>query len=88
MATIRMEKVSKRFAPSQRHCNVYDLEFEVKDGESFCLVGPTNSGKTTTLRLIAGLEKLDSGRIFIDENEVNDVPPSRRQVGLLFYPLL
>jgi multiple sugar transport system ATP-binding protein len=87
MATILMENVSKHFAPSQRYCDVQDVNFEIKDGEFFCLVGPTNSGKTTTLRLIAGLEKPDSGRIFIDGKEVNEVHPNRRKVAMLFETL-
>ncbi|NIQ39449.1 MAG: ATP-binding cassette domain-containing protein [Proteobacteria bacterium] len=87
MATVRMENVSKRFTPSQQYCNVDDLSFDVKDGEFFCFVGPTNSGKTTTLRLIAGLEKPDSGRVLIDQREVNEVHPNQRQVAMLFETL-
>jgi len=87
MASIRMENVSKHFTRSAQYCNVDDLDFQVEDGEFFCLVGPTNSGKTTTLRLIAGLEKPDSGHVFIDQREVNDVHASHRQVAMLFETL-
>lgn len=87
MATIRMQEVSKLFTPSQQYCTIHDLNLEVKDGEFFCLIGPTNSGKTTTLRLIAGLEKPDSGLVFIDEKEVNKVRPSLRQIAMLFETL-
>jgi multiple sugar transport system ATP-binding protein len=82
-----MEQVSKRFKPTEQYCDVEDLDFEVKDGEFFCFVGPTNSGKTTTLRLIAGLERPDSGGVFLDEKQVNEVHPSRREVAMLFETL-
>jgi ABC-type sugar transport system ATPase subunit len=87
MASILLENVTKSFTALQKYCNVYDLNFEVKDGEFFCFVGPTNSGKTTTLRLVAGLEKPDTGSVFMDGVEVNEVPPSYRQVGMLFESL-
>jgi multiple sugar transport system ATP-binding protein len=87
MATIRMQDVSKAFSPSERYRGVYDLNFEVKDGEFFCFVGPTNSGKSEILRLIAGLEKPDSGLVFIDEREANDIDPGQRRIAMLFETL-
>jgi multiple sugar transport system ATP-binding protein len=87
MSKIRMENVSKQFSHGQSYCNIYDFNFEIQDGEFFCLVGPTSSGKTTTLRLIAGLEKPDRGHIHIDDLEVSEVPPSRRQIAMLFETL-
>ena len=87
MATILMQNVSKVFSPSEQYRGVYDLNFEVKDGEFFCFVGPTNSGKTEILRLIAGLEKPDSGVVFIDEREANDIDPGQRRIAMLFETL-
>lgn len=87
MSTIRMENITKQFSPREPYCNVYDLNIEVGDGELFCLVGPTNSGKTTTLRLLAGLSSPDKGNVYIDGILVNDVPPSRREVAMLFETL-
>lgn len=87
MTTIRMENVTKKFGPSEQYCNVYDFNFEVKDGELFCLLGPTNSGKTTTLRLIAGLERPDQGHVYIDDRKVTYIPPSQRQIAMLFETL-
>ena len=87
MASIRMQNVSKVFRHSEQYRSVYDLDFEVIDSEFFCFVGPTNSGKSEILRLIAGLEKPDSGKVFIDEKEVNDIDPSKRRVAMLFETL-
>lgn len=87
MASIRLQNVSKRFGLSQQYCDVQDLSFEIEDGEFFCFIGPTNSGKTEILRIIAGLEKPDKGHVFINERDVNEVPPSQRQVAMLFETL-
>ncbi len=87
MATVRMENVSKAFSAAERYRDVSELNFEVKDGELFCFVGPTNSGKTEILRLIAGLEMPDSGQIFIDEREATEIGPSQRGIAMLFETL-
>jgi multiple sugar transport system ATP-binding protein len=87
MASIRMENVSKAFSVGEQYCSVYNLTFEVKVGELFCFIGPTNSGKTEILRIIAGLEKPDSGQIFINEREANEIRPKERGIGMLFESL-
>ncbi|MGC9210447.1 MAG: ABC transporter ATP-binding protein [Acidilobus sp.] len=66
------------------HLVLKGVNLEVKDGELFVILGYSGSGKTTLLRCIAGLEKVDSGRIYIDGNDVTDLPPSRRSVSMLF----
>jgi len=63
---------------------VKDVEFEVEERETLCLLGPSGCGKTTTLRIIAGLEVPTSGEVFVDGVLVNDVPPQKRQIGLVF----
>lgn len=59
-------------------------EFEVESGEMMTLLGPSGCGKTTTLRIIAGLEKPDSGRVFFDETDVTNLEPGKRNIGIVF----
>src|SRR5690606_22066464 len=80
MARIRLENVSKTFGS---HTAVEDIDLDVADGEFFVLLGPTGAGKTTTLRLIAGLEKPTVGRIYINQIDVNDWGPAERDVALV-----
>jgi multiple sugar transport system ATP-binding protein len=63
---------------------VNDLSLEIADGEFVVLLGPSGCGKTTTLRMIAGLERATSGEIRIEGRRVNDVPPQRRDVAMVF----
>ena len=80
MARIRLDNVSKKFGSFTA---VEDLDLDVANGEFFVLLGPTGAGKTTTLRMIAGLEKPTIGRIAINEFEVNDWGPAERDVALV-----
>jgi multiple sugar transport system ATP-binding protein len=80
MARIRLENITKRFA---QRTAVEDLSLDVADGEFFVLLGPTGAGKTTTLRMIAGLEKPTDGQIYINEQPVNDWGPAERDVALV-----
>lgn len=81
MASVRLENLTKRFD----HATVVDqVSFEVEDGEFFVIVGPNGCGKTTILRLIAGLIEPDSGSIYIDGKLVNNVNPSERGVNMVF----
>lgn len=59
-------------------------ELEVESGEMMTLLGPSGCGKTTTLRIIAGLEKPDSGRVFFDETDVTGLEPGKRNIGIVF----
>ena len=63
---------------------VSDLNFEIPDGELIALLGPSGCGKSTTLNLISGLQKPTDGKIFFGDDEVTDLPPENRGVGLVF----
>ncbi|MDD5660089.1 MAG: ABC transporter ATP-binding protein [Actinomycetota bacterium] len=81
MASVTLRSVTKSFGDITA---VDDMTLEIKDGEFFILLGPTGAGKTTTLRLIAGLEQQTKGDIFIDNKNVNDWAPANRDVAFIF----
>ncbi len=78
---MRIEDVSKRFGGSAA---VDKLSLDIYQGEFFALLGPSGCGKTTLLRLIAGFEQPDSGRILLDGVDLAAVPPYRRPVNMMF----
>jgi len=78
---LRIEDVSKRFGSSAA---VDKLSLDIYQGEFFALLGPSGCGKTTLLRLIAGFERPDSGRILLDGVDLAAVPPYRRPVNMMF----
>jgi len=63
---------------------VRGIDLDVPRGELLCLLGPSGCGKTTTLNIIAGFIELDEGTISVDGNAVHDVPPYRRNMGMVF----
>lgn len=81
MAEIALKAVSKSFGSVQA---VAELDLTVHDGEFVVLLGPTGAGKTTTLRLIAGLEKPEAGSVSIDGMDVTETPTSARNVAFVF----
>ena len=78
---IALEGVSKRFGKAEA---VSDVSLAIGDGEFFSLLGPSGCGKTTTLRMIAGFEMPDEGRIVLHGQDVTSVLPSRRPVNMVF----
>ncbi|MBL8051372.1 MAG: ABC transporter ATP-binding protein, partial [Anaerolineales bacterium] len=87
MTTLEVKNLSKKFHGSE-HSAVNDISFELHNDEILALVGPSGCGKTTTLRLIAGLERPDSGSIFLNRELVASdsvfVPPEKRGIGMVF----
>jgi multiple sugar transport system ATP-binding protein len=81
MADVALEQVGKRFGAVQA---VADVNLAVADGEFVVLLGPTGAGKTTTLRLVAGLESPDTGRVLIGGRDVTRTQPSDRDVTFVF----
>ncbi len=63
---------------------IENLDLEIIDGEFLVLVGPSGCGKSTVLRMIAGLEEINSGEIFIGDKKVNNVPPKDRDIAMVF----
>src|SRR5437667_398616 len=80
-AAIGLVGVSKRFGT---HAAVDDVSLEIGEGEFFSLLGPSGCGKTTTLRMVAGFELPDAGRIVLKGNDVTEVPANRRPVNMVF----
>ena len=81
MAELRLEGVGKRFGEVQA---VQGLSLDIRSGEFVVLLGPSGAGKTTTLRLVAGLERPDAGRVFIGGHDVTAVSPALRDVTFVF----
>ena len=81
MSSVRLENISKNFGNISA---LSKLNLEINDGEFFVLLGPTGAGKTTTLRIISGLEVPDSGKIFFNDEEMNDVQPAFRDTSYVF----
>lgn len=85
---IVLDSVTKRFAPRRKDepevVAVSDLSLEISDGKLIGLLGPSGCGKSTTLNMISGLEDPTEGRIFFGDDDVTDLPPQLRGVGLVF----
>jgi len=78
---VKLDGVSKNFGPVQA---VAGVDLEIAGGELFALLGGSGCGKTTLLRLLAGFETPDIGRIVIDGQDMTGVPPHRRPVNMMF----
>lgn len=81
MADVILKGVTKRFGTNTA---VSNLDLSIANGELVVLLGPTGAGKTTTLRLVAGLERADEGRISIDGHDVSSMEPAARDVTFVF----
>ena len=81
MASVVLKEITKRFGAVTA---VDGASLEVREGEFLTLLGPSGCGKTTTLRLIAGLTTPSHGRILIGGEDVTDLPPRKRNIGMVF----
>src|SRR5215813_14383109 len=81
MALLEITGISKRFGATLA---VDEVSLSIERSEFFALLGPSGCGKTTFLRLIAGFEVPDNGRIIIDGTDVTGVPPYARPVNMMF----
>ena len=75
---LELRRVNKRFGAT---VVANELSLTVKRGEFFTFLGPSGSGKSSVLRIVAGLERPDSGTVVIDGKDVSDVPPWDRNLG-------
>ena len=81
MSLLSLQNISRNFGATRA---VAGVSLDVAQGEFFGLLGPSGCGKTTTLRMIAGLEKPDSGSIRFQDNDITQLPPERRGFGMVF----
>lgn len=81
MACVTFKNVVKKY---NENLVLDNVSLEIKDHEFVVVVGPSGCGKTTLLRLLAGLEEITSGDIEIDNIKVNDLPPSKREIAMVF----
>ncbi|MFT7058384.1 MAG: multiple sugar transport system ATP-binding protein [Pseudorhodobacter sp.] len=81
MAGVRIDGVRKSYGAVEV---IHGLNIDIADGEFVALVGPSGCGKSTLLRMIAGLEPINGGTIAIGERVVNNLPPSERDIAMVF----
>jgi multiple sugar transport system ATP-binding protein len=84
MASVALTGVGKTYAGKHANRVLENISFSIADGEFVVLVGPSGCGKSTVLRMIAGLEEASSGEIRIDGARVNETPPARRGLAMVF----
>ena len=81
MSAIKIEKINKYYGDNHI---IKDVSLEIKSESFTVLVGPSGCGKSTILRMIAGLEDINSGTIAIDDTVVNDLAPKERNIAMVF----
>jgi ABC-type Fe3+/spermidine/putrescine transport system ATPase subunit len=81
-ASIKLDQVTKSF--DGRVVAVDGVTLDIAAGEFFSLLGPSGCGKTTSLRMIAGFEQPDSGRVLVGESDITDLPVHKRDMGMVF----
>jgi ABC-type Fe3+/spermidine/putrescine transport system ATPase subunit len=84
-ASLSLHSVSRHFGPIKA---VDGIDLDIAQNEFFSLLGPSGSGKTTLLRIIAGLERPTAGRVRVAGQDVTELPPYRRRIGMVFQNFL
>ena len=82
MATVSLKQVEKQYDNGFKA--VHGIDLEINEGEFMVFVGPSGCAKSTTLRMIAGLESISSGDVHIGDRRVNDLPPKDRGIAMVF----
>ena len=78
---VKLENVSKRFDKADV---IKNISLDIYEGEFITFLGPSGCGKTTLLRIISGLESVSEGKVYIGENDVTNVDPTKREVNTIF----
>ena len=81
MADLKLKDIAKSYGDVQV---LRDIDLEIASGEFIVFVGPSGCGKSTLLRMIAGLERITGGDLQIDDQRMNDIPPSQRGIAMVF----
>ncbi len=81
MLALEIKDINKNFGD---FVALKNINLDVKKGELVCFLGPSGCGKTTLLRIVAGLEECDGGKIIQNEKEITELPPSKRDYGIVF----
>src|SRR5205085_315460 len=79
---VRLERVTKVYPNGVMA--VDDVSLDIDEGEFVVLVGPSGCGKTTLLRMMAGLEEITAGTLYIDDEDVTERPPQKRDIAMVF----
>ena len=82
MASLTLKHVDRAFPNGYEA--VKDLNFQIEDGEFVILTGPSGSGKSAVMRMIAGLDEVKNGEIWIGDKLVNSLPPEERGIAMIF----
>ena len=82
MASVQLKNLEKVYGGSFKA--VHGINLEIEDGEFMVFVGPSGCAKSTTLRMVAGLEEITGGEILIGDQRVNDLPPGKRSIAMVF----
>lgn len=80
---IKLRNISKRYKNNDE-LTVNNINLDIEEGDLFVLVGPSGCGKSTLLRMIAGFEKPSSGRIYLGDQDITDLPPHKRPINMMF----